>query len=54
MLAKNKLNSVEVVISKVLIDLHTSHDESLSINNVLKEYVDIKEEIKNLQNPSVY
>ena len=49
LLAKSKLNSIEVLISKVLIDLVISHVEFILINNVLKEYNDIKEEINNLK-----
>ena len=48
MLAKAKLNSIEVLISKALIYSNTNHDEFVLINNVLKEYDDTKEEIKNL------
>ena len=47
MLAKFKLNSIEVFISKVLIDSNIGHDEFILINNVLKEYYDMKEDIKN-------
>ena len=32
---------------KVLIGANIGHDESVSVNNVLKEYDDMKEEIKN-------
>ena len=45
MLAKSKLNSMEVLISKALIDLNISQVEFISVNNVLKEY-DMKKEIK--------
>ena len=38
LLAKTKLNSIEVWISKALIDSNISHDECFLINNVLKEY----------------
>ena len=48
LLAKSKLNSIEVLISKALIDSVISHDEFVLINNVLKEYNKMKEEIKNL------
>ena len=48
MLAKSKLNSLEVLISKALIDSNISHDEFVLINNVLKEYDDMKEKIKSL------
>ena len=47
MLAKSKWNSIEVLISKALIDSNISNDEFVSINNVLKEYYDMKEKTKN-------
>ena len=50
MLAKSKLNSIEVLISKDLIDSNISHDEFVLIRNVLKEHDEMKEEIKNLKN----
>ena len=50
MLAKYKLNSIEGSISKTVIDSNISHDEFVLINNVQKEYDDMKEEIKNLNN----
>ena len=46
LLAKSKLNNIEVLISKALIDSNTSHDEFVSKNNVLKEFYDMIEEIK--------
>ena len=46
LLAKSKLNMVEVLISKALIDSVISDDEFVLVNNVLKEYEDMKEEIK--------
>ena len=49
-LAKSKLNSIEVLISKALIDSDISHDEFVLINNVLKEFYDLKEDIKNSNN----
>ena len=45
-LAKSKLNSIEVLISKALIDSNISHDEFVLINIGLKEFYDIKEDIK--------
>ena len=48
LLAKSKLNSAEVLISKALIDSNISHDEFVLINNVLKEHDNTKEAIKNL------
>ena len=49
LLAKSKLNRIEVLISKGLIDSVISHDELFLINNVLIEYNEMKEEIKNLK-----
>ena len=49
LLAKSTLNSIEVLISKALIDSVNSHDEFVLINNVIKEYNKMKEEIKNLK-----
>ena len=46
MLAKSKLNSMEVLISKAVIDANISHWELVVINNVLKEFYDMKEEMK--------
>ena len=45
--AKSKLNRKKVLISKALIDSVISHDDFLI--NVLKEYDEMKEEIKNLK-----
>ena len=47
MLANSKL-SIEVFISKALIDSNISHDEVVLMNNVIKEYGDMKEKIKTL------
>ena len=47
MLAKTKLSTVEVLTSKAWIYSNISHDEFVSVNNVLKEYDDMKEETKN-------
>ena len=46
MLAKSKLNSTEFLISKTLIDALINHDKFVLINNVQKEYNDMKEEMK--------
>ena len=47
MLSKSKLNSVELLISKALIDSNIIHNEFDSINNVVKEYNDMKEDLNN-------
>ena len=54
MLVKCKLNCMKVLISKALIDSKISQDEFVLINNVQKEYRDIKEEIKNLKYLSIF
>ena len=41
-LGKDKLNTIEILISKVLIDAYFRHDEFVSIINVLREYNKIK------------
>ena len=45
LLAKSKSNSIEVFVSKFLIVSVISHGELVLINNVLKEYDKMKEEI---------
>ena len=50
LLAKSKLNRIEILISNSLVDSNISHDKFVLINNVLKEYNEMKEKIKNLKN----
>ena len=50
MLPKTKLNTIEVLIFKGLIDSNISHDQFVSAKNVLTEYDDMKEEIKTSNN----
>ena len=47
LLAKDKLNTINVSTSKALIDSYINHNEFFSVNNVLREYSQIEEEIKN-------
>ena len=47
LLRKDKQNTIEVLISRSLIDLNISHNEFVSVNNVLREYIEIKEGMKN-------
>ena len=49
MLKKSKLNSIEVLVSKTLVNSNISHENVFLTNNVLKEYCDMKEEIKSLK-----
>ena len=50
LLAKSQSNRTEVLISKALIHSNVSHNEFVLINIVLKEFYDMKEEIKNSNN----
>ena len=54
LLRKAKLNTIEVLISKSLIDSYIGHDEFFSANNVLREYNEIKNEIKNSETSVEY
>ena len=49
MSAKSKLNRPDVLISKILVDSSISEKAFFLINNVLKGYEDMKEEIKDLK-----
>ena len=50
MFSKPQLNSIEVLNSKALIDSVISYDKFVLIDNLLTEYGETKEEIKNLKN----
>ena len=54
LLAKSELNSIEDVISKVLVDSYNSHDELVLVNSLLKQYDDIKKEINTQSKILVY
>ena len=54
LLAKNKLNEILVLIPKAFIDSYISHDELLSVNNMLGEYNEMEKEIKSLKNAVEY
>ena len=47
LLAKPQLITIEVLIFKAKIDSYINHDEFVSVNDVLREYYEMKEEIKN-------
>ena len=53
MLAKSKSKIIKVLISKALIDSNINHDEFVLIN-VLNEFYDMKEEIKNSNDKRLY
>ena len=50
LLQKTKLTSIEVLISRAFIDSYMSHDEFVLVNNVLQEYDELKEQMKNSNN----
>ena len=52
-LVTKTINNVEVLISKALIDSYIKRNEFALVNNVLKEYDNIKNEIKNLKTLAV-
>ena len=54
LLVKGQLNTIEVRISEALIDSYISHDKFVSVNNMLREYNEMKEEIKNLKTSVKY
>ena len=54
LLGKDKLNTIEVLISQALIDSYISHNEFVLVNNVLREYIEIKKEVKNPENSVLY
>ena len=49
LLAKSKLNSIQVLIVKASLDSNIGHDKFVLVNNMLKEYDNMKKEIKNLK-----
>ena len=54
LLAKVKLNIIEILISRTSIDSYIKHDESVSVKNVLKDYDVMKEAIKNLKTSTIH
>ena len=46
---KDKLNNIEVSISKALIDSYISHNEFVLVNNVLRECYEMKKEMKSIE-----
>ena len=47
LLEKTKLDTIEFLISKALIDLCISHDEFVAVNSLYKRWNKMREEIKN-------
>ena len=54
LLAKNKLNTIKVFISKALSNSCINHDKLVSVKNVLREYLEMKEENENPENALEY
>ena len=50
MLAKDKLNSIETLMSQALIDLDISHEEFKTIVNEKEKYEQMKESIRTIKN----
>ena len=51
---KDKLNIIEVLISKALINSYISHDKFVTVSNVLREYNEMKNERKNSETYVAY
>ena len=49
LLAKVKLDTIEGLTYKALIDSYINPDEFISVKNVLKEYYEMKEKLKILK-----
>ena len=54
LLVKTKLNTMQVLISRDLVDSYISHDEFVSENNILKEYDYMKKAIKILKTSTAH
>ena len=54
LLGKANLDTTEVLISKALIDSYISHDEFVSVTNMLRKYNEIKKDIKNAETSVKY
>ena len=50
LLAKTKVDTIDFLISKALLDSYINHDEFVSVSNVLKKFNEMKKEIKNPKN----
>ena len=48
MLAKSKLNSIESLVSRALIDMEISHEEFITILKEKDKYEKMKENVRNI------
>ena len=49
LLGKDKLNTIEVLSSRSSVYSYISHDKFFTVNNALREYNEMKKEIKSPQ-----
>ena len=54
LLVKTKLNTLEALVSRGLINSYISHHKFALVNKVLREYDDMKKAIKNLKTSTVH
>ena len=54
LLAKPKPNTIEVLVSMSLINPYINHDKFALVNNLLREYNKMQEEIKIPENATQY
>ena len=52
MLAKSKLNSIETLVSKALIDMEINHEEYITILKEKYKYEKTKENVRNVNEKS--
>ena len=48
MLAKSKLNSIEILVTQALIDMETSHEELIGIFKEKDKYEKMKESVRSV------
>ena len=54
LLGRTKLDVIEVLVSKDLTDSYISHDKFVLVNDVLGEYHEMRNEIKNSETSVLY
>ena len=54
LLGRTKLDVIEVLVSKALTDSYISHDKFVLVNDVLGEYHEMRNEIKNSETFVLY
>ena len=51
---KTKLNTIEVLVCKALIESYINDDEFFLMNNFLRNYIKVKREIENLKDFNLF